>query len=333
MAINDPEIIVKKINKEIRLEDSENYYRTPITPRGVFELKVSDQQSRAIYFVALCRSLGIPSRLEPSRNVPQYYKEEKWTDVYFKDQQAPSSQRAFLKLTTSENDPVPQYYAQFTLARYSNGKYHTLEYDYNRKVTDFGELEMVPGKYMLVTGNRLIDSRILSSLTFFELKGNEHRTLQVNLRKEVYKDVPLGKINVDSIFSLFPGSMAIRENAKKKGVVMIWIEPDQEPTKHIFNDLPLLKDAFNKWGGYFLFMTSTSQSASTFKPGDIQGLPDKSLFSNDDQLKKLNSSLKMDQPVDIRMPFILVADKENLVVFTSTGYRIGIGDQLIKYLK
>jgi transglutaminase-like putative cysteine protease len=333
MAVDDPENIVRMINAGITIEDSENYYKTPITPRGVHELKVSDQQSRAIYFVAICRSIGIPSRLEPARGVPQYYQSGKWVDVYFKDQQRPSVARSYLKLTTNSEDPVPSYYIQFTVARFENGKYHTLEYDFNKKVTDFGELEMIPGKYMLVTGKRLNDGRVLSGLTFFELKENEHKTLAVNPRKELQETISLGKIAADKIISLFPGSAAIKENAGKNGIVMLWIEPDQEPTRHIFNDLPVLKEAFDKWDGYFLFMTTTGQSASTFKPGDVKGLPAKSLFSSDNQLKKLNESLVMSPLPDIRLPFILVADKNSDVVFTSTGYRIGIGDQIIKYLK
>ena len=169
---NDPSLIVDYLDKNVKIADDENYYQTPLTPVGVNELKVSDRESRAICFVAICRTLGIPSRLEPGRNIPQYYLDNKWNDVYFSDQKQPGQNKGFLKLTSSDTKPVPEYYIHFTLARFEDGRYNTLEYDFNRKITDFKEeIPLPPGKYMLVTGNRLNDSKILSNISFFDLSS------------------------------------------------------------------------------------------------------------------------------------------------------------------
>ncbi len=79
----NPLLIAQYLEKNIRLADDENYYRTPLTPIGVNELKVSDSFSRDICFVAICRSLDIPSRLEPGSNVPQYFLNNVWNDLIF----------------------------------------------------------------------------------------------------------------------------------------------------------------------------------------------------------------------------------------------------------
>ncbi|MCK7536346.1 MAG: transglutaminase-like domain-containing protein [Marinilabiliales bacterium] len=70
------------INANIKIDNKANYYNVPISARGVYELKVSDSYSRDLFFVAACRSFGIPSRLEPATKVPQYFNEN-WTDVDF----------------------------------------------------------------------------------------------------------------------------------------------------------------------------------------------------------------------------------------------------------
>ena len=182
-ASGDPAIIIQYLNEKIIIADDDNYYNTPITPVGVNELKVSDSGSRAICFVAICRSLGIPSRLEPGRNVPQYFFNKKWNDVYFSDQKQPDQNKGYLKLQSTDTKPVPEYYIQFTLARFERGRYNTLEYDYNKKITSFTEeLPLPPGHYMLVTGNRLNDSKILSNISFFDLSENEHKTVDVKTR-------------------------------------------------------------------------------------------------------------------------------------------------------
>jgi transglutaminase-like putative cysteine protease len=184
-APDNPRLIIGFINGSIKISDEENYYKTPLTPRGVDELKISDPKSRAVYFVAICRSLGIPSRLEPGSNVPQYYFDSKWNDVYFQDEDAPSEEKGYLRLFSSESNPVPEYYVHFTVARFENGRYNTLEYDYNKRITDFKEeLAVTPGHYMIVTGNRLSDNKILSNISFYDLDPGQHLSIEIKLRKD-----------------------------------------------------------------------------------------------------------------------------------------------------
>ncbi len=168
-------------------------------------LDVSDSFSRDICFVAICRSLGIPSRLEPGSNLPQYYDNSGWNDIYFSDHARPEGSKGYIRFVSDETNPVPEYYTQFTLARFDNGRYNTLEYDYNRKVTDFkDELSLTPGSYMLVTGNRLADGRILSELEFFDLSAGEHRNVEVRIRKDAAPEKILGKIDLNEVLAL-PG--------------------------------------------------------------------------------------------------------------------------------
>jgi transglutaminase-like putative cysteine protease len=337
---HDPSLIIRYLNKNIRIKDDENYYQTPITPIGVSELKVSDTGSRAICFVAICRSLGIPSRLEPGRNVPQYFFNNNWNDVYFSDQKPPDQNKGYLKLQTNDTNPVPEYYIQFTLARFEGGRYNTLEYDYNRKITDFKEeLTLPPGHYMLVTGNRLNDSKILSKIVFFDLSGNEHKTVEVNIRKDVSEKKILGSVDMNKLKTLYPLENNSQVCANDKGIVIIWIDPEKEPTKHIFNDLPHLKAELDAWGGKFLFLSSGSgsdhslqQNDSSFNPENIKGLPVNTFFGLDKQLDGLKKFTKFKSPPDMNLPVVIVADKNGNILFTSAGYRIGIGEQILKYL-
>ena len=52
----------------------------------------------------------------------------------------------------------------------------------------------LPGHYMLVTGNRLNDSKILSNISFFDLAENEHKTIDVKIRKDILKKRYLAKL-------------------------------------------------------------------------------------------------------------------------------------------
>jgi transglutaminase-like putative cysteine protease len=329
----DPSLIVNYLNENIKIAEEENYYKTPLTPRGVVELKVSDAVSRAICFVAICRTIGIPSRLEPGRNVPQYYVGNSWNDVYFADQKQPGSEKGYIKLQSSDTKPVPEYYIHFTLARFENGRYNTLEYDYNKKISEFrDELALPPGSYMLVTGNRLNNSKILSNLTFFELKENEHKTVDVKLRKEISEIKILGKINLKNVFNLLETTKVSIPDIDN-GIVIIWIEPDKEPTKHIINDLPLIKRELDAWGGFFLFLSGSQDNVTSFDPETVKGLPKKSFFGFDNQMAVFRNSVEINPLPDFRLPFVVMSDRDGNILFTSSGYRIGIGEQILKYIK
>jgi Transglutaminase-like enzymes, putative cysteine proteases len=325
---HDPSLIIQYLNDNIRIADDENYYQTPLTPIGVNELKVSDTGSRAICFVAICRSLGIPSRLEPGRNVPQYFFNKNWHDVYFSDQRQPDQHKGYLKLQSGDTNPVPEYYIHFTLARFENGRYNTLEYDYNKKITDFKEALPLPsGHYMLVTGNRLSDSKILSNISFFDLSENEHKTIDVKIRKDASEKKILGKIDLKKIYTLSHLNNSSQSCVNDKGLVIIWIDPEKEPTKHIFNDLPLLKTELDVWGGKFLFLSDSN----SFNPESVKGLPANTSFGIDNQMSVLKNSLKINLPPELNLPVVLITDRDGNILFISSGYRIGIGEQILKY--
>jgi hypothetical protein len=271
-APNNPIIIKNYVDKAIKIADADNYYNTPLTPRGVHQLKVSDSESRSIYFVAICRALGIPSRLEPGSNIPQYYFNSAWNDVYFSSGKAPSGAKGFLKLVSSDLDPVPEYYVHFTIAHFEDGHYNTLEYEYNRRITNFDrELQLVPGHYMMVTGNRLNDGNVLSEISFFDLTENQHLTVEVKLRKETMVPPVHRSFNLEEVLKKIPVEKKLSDKVLEKGIVMAWIEPDREPSKHVLNDLPLLKTELDSWGGGFIFLMDPASSGNLINFHDLNG--------------------------------------------------------------
>lgn len=329
----DPSVIIQHLNENIKIANDENYYKTPLTPIGVYSLKVSDEASRAICFVAICRSLGIPSRIEAGRNIPQYYSGNLWNDVYFTDQVKPAGNMGYIRLQSSDDNPVPEYYIHFTMARFEDGRYKTLDYDFNKKITDFrDELALPQGSYMLVTGNRLADSRILSELTFFSLAENEHKTIKVDVRKDNPEKIISGSVDLKEIVDLFENKNALLNTINEKGAVIIWIEPDKEPTKHVFNDLPNLRKELDKWGGYLLFLSGSDTETKLIDPDYLRGLPSNSLFSTDNKMNLFNNSLKMVSKPEGSLPYVIMVDKNGNIIFSSAGYRIGIGDQILKHL-
>jgi hypothetical protein len=90
-----------------------------------------------------------------------------------------------------------------------------------------------------------------------------------------------------------------------------------------------MKNEFDKWGGFFIFLTDPASASALFSPEDIEGLPERSLFVLDRDLQFMLSVLD-NGTVAHPMPVVTCADSEGNVLFTSEGYRIGTGEQILK---
>jgi len=330
---DDPAEIINWIESSVTVNDTENYYGTPLIPSWVEKLRISDHRSRDIFFVALSRTAGHPARLEPGTGRPQYFKAGKWTDVWFSDAVRPSAVKSYVTFTSDETNPKPEYSIHFTLARFEDGRYRTLEFGENLGIEEMQKnIPLDPGKYMLVTGNRNETGDVLAELDFFELLPDDSTLIQVRLRDEE-KEAPVkGKIDAGRTITLADGKMAPMLMIKEKGVVILWIDPGTEPTRHIFRDLPLLREEFDEWGGYLLFMLRGGAEGDSFNPADFPGLPQNALFCLDENHEFLRSVWSDDYP-GLRFPVVIYADSAGNILFSSQGYRIGIGEQILKKIK
>lgn len=326
---SNPIALADLLETKIKVDDDLNYYGVPISPEGVLKTGYADRHSIKILFIAVCRTYGIPARLEPGTNRAQFYGEDAWRDVYFNESEAPGMSDGCLEFSCSGEFPIPEYFIHFTLARFERGRYISLDYDYNRKVTEFAScLPLPPGPYMLVTGNRIDDSNILASIRFFTLNAGESKTVEIKLRKEEKPVELLGEIDLKRVFYHNGNAEKLLDNADN-GLIISWIEHDREPSKHVLKDLAQVKKELDQLGCQLLFLSDPSSSSASYKPAEIDGLPTKSIFAFDENLAILES-LRGNSSATYQLPMVLYADRNGKIYFMSEGYRIGTGEQLLK---
>ncbi len=332
---NNVNHLVSWINANIKIDEKSNLHsRSPLSPQGVVELKIADCKSRDILFVAICRTFGIPARLDQATSIPQYYLGKSWVNIYFEPKrQLKGIGYIHFKNETANNDP--KYSTNFTIGRFENGTFKTLEFDFDKKLSEFPEKQEVEqGNYMLVTGNRLTDGTVLSSLAFFEVKNNETKDLVVALREKSENALVIGKIfPKDFSFTkiLENNKKNLSEIAEEKGCILIWIDPDKEPSKHILADLPSFKVNLENWGGSIVYLLSKDKFTPSFNPLSYQNLPKQSYFAFDDNMLLLTAIENVvKQVLKYSLPVIIIIDSNGNIKYLSEGYKIGIGEQLFK---
>ena len=323
------------IRENIRVNTVANKHsRAPLSPIGVYKLRVADPLSRDIFFVAACRTFGIPARLNPETQIPEYNKNGQWFRTSFDTVATTQPEKGLLKLTEKGNAVTPQYYLHYTIGFPKDGFYRTLEFPEGGKLTNSEKpIELEVGQYALVTGNRQEDGSVLSSMTFFSVEKGKLTTVAVELRKQSGELKPSGKLNLDALNLEKEGkTVSLSSLVAGKHSVLVVLDPDKEPSKHILNDLGPYVDQFNKWGGQFVLAMPAEKAGQSgvLKTYQLPAKMESGIDPNDQILNAISaiygSGLKE------KLPLVLFCDATGNVYLFSSGYKIGMGEQLLKVI-
>ncbi|MBI9066841.1 MAG: transglutaminase domain-containing protein [Salinivirgaceae bacterium] len=328
LNISNANQLVDWIKDELKIDDELNYYKVPLTPKGVYELRVSDKFSRDIFFVLSCRSLSIPARLEPATNIPQFFDGANWADAIFETTTNTERAKGFIKLSKAKNVNIdPQYRIQFSLAKFENGRFNTLDYGWNKPLSEFNsKLSVDTGSYLLITGNRQADGSVLSKLNFFKVDHN--KTTKVKI--EFTEPSPEEKVLVDFKCPLFfkNTNNETFEITGEETKALIWMELNEEPSKHVLNDIQNLKTEFlnNKIKLFFIINQRNEETIKLLESLNLSKNGTILFDKNWQQLKtlKTQSNIKLGEKPSV------VLIRKHKILYIHSGYAIGVGEQLIK---
>ncbi|MDR1758505.1 MAG: transglutaminase domain-containing protein [Bacteroidales bacterium] len=335
------ENIIQYINKNITINDDENYYLCPISPVGVYELKMADRHSRDIFFAAVCRSMGIPAQVEPATGKPRYYKDGKWFDVVFEHDKndneasiADTPKGTLILENDKENGKVPGYYTHYTIAKYKDGEFQTLDFEEEPSAGVFPcTLTLDAGYYRLMTGARDRDGSPTVRTVYFMLPEKQTVKQTVTLPKLISRRIVYGKLSGEEKITIDQQTNPLLHWAREKGLMLCFVDPAKEPSKHILQDLPQRKKELEQWNGNIVLVTPEDKVTRAFNAKSFSGLPQQTRWTVDTQrelLKTLAQILHIN--IEDHFPFTLYINPEGEILYHAEGYVIGIGDTLLEII-
>ncbi len=330
------EQIKQWILSEIKITEEENYYNLPITPKGVYELKISNAESRDVFFVALCRSLGIPSRLEPAEKTPQYFDGEQWMNIYFEKQIVNQPITGFLMLNNTAKDFDPAYYMHFTIGKLNDGVYESLDYGWDSKLSDLSsKLELEVGKYRLVTGKRGADGTVYTHLNHFEVLKDQTTKIDLVFRDPLVENKVLGHLDIKMLVANDDGEeVSLKSLEKQDAIVLMWLEPGKEPTRHLMEEFKEVKKRYQGWDGNIVVLQTEEIAKENFSEAFFANMPSNYKLCKDKNNELITQAKKeMGISGKIEKPLILVLHSNGDIKFASRGYKIGIHEHLLKILE
>jgi len=311
-------------------------------PMGAAKLRVADPLGRDILFVAICRTAGVPARLEPGTFAPHFF-QSGWKTVNWGGQ--PAALATSTVTITGRLDTKPVYLSHFALARYKGGRWQTLDYE-DRPWEYFGAgLALEPGYYCLTTGNRQDDGSVLVRLAYFDIKEGESRVTPLVMRPSKPLPAPYGKIGLDvalpSVPLPKPGSdweegrpYSLSNLSNDVGLILAWLGSGDEPTRHAMSDLERLRGAIEKWGGGLALCVQELPEGEQGHLAKIRDMAEQTRLLLDGGGLLLAETLKaIKRQPPARLPVIMGVTKDGYVTYYSEGYRIGAGEQVLRAIR
>lgn len=342
----NPQLIIDFVTNNIKIDNISNYGACPISPAGVWKGRVADTNSRNIFFVALTRTLGIPSCIDPVTGKVQLMEKEGAKDVLFgaKEPQA-AKQGVVVADLVSESTDNPVYYSHFTIAKIDGqGQLQLQNYAEGDSDTGFGTTysnllkkgtAVDAGSYLLVSGTRLANGGVLARLQFFTVNANDTTHTQLVMRQSKDDVQVIGNFNSESIYTdAASGTKKSVLSTTGRGYYVIAVlGVGQEPTNHALRDISALKQQFEKWGRKMLLLfTDKDQYDKYMQHNEFKSLPATASYGIDGDGSILSQIRQQMHLSASTLPVFIIADTFNRVVFVSQGYTIGLGEQMMRVI-
>lgn len=343
---NDPDCIVQFLNKNITTNDALNVRNIPESPGGVWRSCIMDSHSRDIFYVAMARACGIPSRIDPVNGNVQYMSDGEWYNVYFDGNYKKTPvEKGMLVIDyqPTKNVPDPRYYTHFSIKKFNGNTFDLLAYDDKDPGMDVGMLysqmmasggvELEPGRYVMISGTRLADGSVLNRNVFFTIESNKTTEIELIMRESVDGVQIIGNFNAENRF-MPDGAQEDRsllQIAGRNFYVVGLLDGGSEPTTHAMQDISLVKEKFEEWGGSVIFVFQNNKNLDNFKLKNFNELPSNITYGveNGAMLSEAVNNMKLQNK---SLPIFIVANSNNEVVFVLQGYTIGLGEQIVTVL-
>lgn len=347
----NPQRFAEWIQQNVEEYSAGNPMGYTLSPEKTYEGRRGHWRNQGLLFVAACRSMGVPARIDEVTGKVQYLlpaglqqtpceADAEWKTVNFSPQQSEvlsaqgEQKQVALDYSPRRYMENPAYYYHFTLSRLADGMPHLQNYAEgdNWKNRFESGVKVDAGDYLLTSGTRMADGTVLVRLQAFPVQGTGVQHEPLVMREDRQGVQVIGQFNAENRYE-DPQSQCIRSILSTTGrgyYVTGLIRANHEPTNHILHDLEKMRSSLEAWGRPILLLFPNRDEYERFMQNrsEFTNLPSTLSFGIDSE-GSVQADLFGHGLTDSReLPLIVIADTFNRVVFLSQGYTIGLGERI-----
>lgn len=327
----DPAAVATYIEENFTYTQALDYPTLYTAPLGAMKVKDLSPRSRQVLFVAICRSLGIPARLNPSTALAEYYEGGVYLPGFPQKGEEGSGSVALTLTSDTPQDLV--YRTTWALAMLLGGEFQTLSYpDIGFAQDGTLTLQLWPGCYRLITTTRMPNGNQKVDTVLFTLQAGEKAARQLTLHSGALSDYLMDNLLPDITLTDREGNtFQAAERFAGQNRVLLFLEEGGEPSEHVLNEL-LEKSAAGgvKFTPIFVVRDFSAMENKTLRRA-CEAIPQAPIytFDFDSQLEPIGRQMFVDHE---KLPLQLLTNRSFHGVFAQSGYRVGSVDLMEKLL-
>ncbi len=300
-GLRDAEAVRSWCDANIAVVEGRNPQSLRTSPIAVWRSRKTDGLGLKIFYVALCRTLGIEANYD-----------------LVTGEVASTAPQALLHPASDK------YFRDYTLTQISSGG-ETKLLDYESGLPEV--LSVDEGYYLLTTGLRLSDGSVLARLEFFNVAGGEERGLVPVVRKSALRPAVLGSMDPEALFVPDRGDAVAEERSVVGGqgqpepqslisatgrgwFLLAFMGHRDEPTSHARTELEAAAATLNGWGRPVVVLGEA-------RPSGLQN----AVFGKD-------VSILGTLPGEHKLPVVALCDSFGRIVYLSEGYNTSLAADL-----
>lgn len=320
----NPRAIWHYVKSNIGFEPKFDYRTIFSTPVGCLKLLQGNPLSQKLLLVAICRTLGIPARINPVNLEAEIYEGDGFVSVTGEEEGAKSPDGEMGKLLLHANaDSVLTYYQTWTIGILKDGQSVTLDYTGLKFHEGFLSLDLAPGIYRFITSVRLPSGNQNASEYVFELKKDEVKSVTMHLRTGSMEDMLVDYVINDFEVNMEEHTVLASELMAEKANILAVLSEGQEPTEHVLNEMLEQKDSLNALDAQIIFLLQgewslrnhTLQKVLKAIPGIKVGY-----FNFDEGVEPLARKMYVDPE---KLPLLIVTNPCLKAIYACSGYNVG----------
>lgn len=251
-----PELIWKYIQDNLTWHPDLDYSSIYSTPKGSLMLGQASPLSRRILFVAICRTLGIPARMNPVDQEGEIYENGTFRNITAEKAEKNSGKNKPARAVfLAEGEEPWKYYQTWTLGRFKDNRFDTLDYSGEEFQEGKLVLSLAPGIYRVITTRRLPGGGQLAAYHIFRAEEGREVRIPMYLRKGELKEQLVDYVLEDFMAETEEGEN-VPVSCLLNGAVnlLALLAEGQEPTEHVLNEMLEQKEELENLDGQMVFL-------------------------------------------------------------------------------
>jgi hypothetical protein len=300
-------------------------------------MKQGNPLAQRILFVAICRSLNLPARLNYVALTPEYLKEGTFTapEGFAEGQEADNpTKKDMASLVLKVKDGRKwNYFQTWTIGKLEGVHFDTLDYEGLSFENNALELVLKPGIYRLVTSLRMPGGDQRASRRVFSLERGEQKSVEMALWENRVENMLVNYSLKDFQIQDKTGKeYLVSELVTEQPTILAFLGVGAEPTEHVLNELLASAAHWNETAARMIMVLR--------EPGELKNatlhrvletLTGIELYYD----KKGNSErVAAEMHVDTeKLPVLALLQKELVGIYACAGYNVGSVELMLNLLE